>query len=236
MVACNLFRPPSLVAKMAATLDVVSGGRLDFGLGAGWDESEARAYGYAFPPAGERVDRLAEAIAVIRALWTVPDATLETRHYSVRGAQCDPKPLQEPAPPVWVGGAGERRTLRVVAERADWSNFGGTPEEWAHKREVLAAHCRDIGRDPADVLGSWQHDALIRESPAEVDAAGSLDVWGADPATWRAANLVGTPEQVCARVERYVRRGCRAFVIWPADYPSHETLTLFAERVIPEFR
>jgi len=236
MVACNLFRPPPLVAKMAATLDVISGGRLEFGLGAGWDEGELRAFGYDFPSPRERLDRLTEAIQVIRTMWTEADATYDGTHYRLAGAQCDPKPRQQPNPPIWIGGAGEKRTLRIVAEHADCSNFGGTPDEWAHKCEVLATHCGDVGRDFDTILRSWEHDCFIRESPADVDAVGSLDIWGADPATWREANLVGTPEQVCDRIQRYVDAGCGAFVIWPSDYPSHETLTLFAQRVIPEFR
>jgi F420-dependent oxidoreductase-like protein len=236
MVACNLVRPPALVAKMAATLDVISGGRLELGLGAGWDEGELRAYGFDFPGARERVDRLAEALDVIRAMWTETDATYDGTYYRLAGAHCDPKPLQQPHPPVWIGGGGERRTLRVVAERADCSNFGGTPEEFAHKCEVLASHCRDIGRDPETIVKSWQHDALVRESAAEIEAAGSLDIWGGSPDEWRAANLVGTPEQVCDRIQRYIDAGCRAIVIWPSDYPSHETLTHFANQVIPEFR
>lgn len=236
MVACNLFRPPALVAKMAATLDVISGGRLEFGLGAGWDEGELRAFGYDFPSPRERLDRLTEAIQVIRTMWTDAEATYDGVHYRLAGAQCDPKPVQQPHPPIWIGGAGEKRTLRIVAEHADCSNFSGTPDEWAHKCEVLAAHCRDVGRDFETILTSWEHDCFIRESPAEIDEVGSLDIWGADPAAWREANLVGTPEQVCERIQRYVDAGCGAFVIWPSDYPSHETLTLFAQRVIPQFR
>ena len=236
MVACNLFRSPALVAKVAATLDVISGGRLEFGLGAGWDEGELRAYGYDFPGPRERIDRLGEAVDVVRAMWTQPDATVEGHYYAVRGAQCDPKPLQQPHPPIWIGGGGEKRTLRVVAERADVSNFGGTPEEFAHKCEVLAGHCRDVGRDPESIVNSWQHDALLRESAAEIDEFGSLDIWGSSPEAWRDANLVGTPEQVCERIQRYIDAGCGAFTIWPSDYPSHETLTLFAQQVIPHFR
>jgi F420-dependent oxidoreductase-like protein len=235
MVACNLERSPALVAKMAATLDVASAGRFELGLGAGWDEGELRAYGFDFPSARERVDRLAEAVQAIKAMWTDPDASFDGRYYRLAGAQCDPKPLQRPHPPVWIGGAGEQRTLRVVAEHADCSNFGGTPEEFRHKCDVLANHCRDVGRDYDTILKSWQHDALLRETDAEIAELGSLDIWGADPEVWRAGNLVGTPAQVCERVQQYVDVGCRAFAIWPSDYPSHETLTLFAEQVIPEF-
>jgi len=236
LVACNLLRSPALVAKMAATVDVMSGGRVDFGLGAGWDEGETRAYGFEFPGPRERIERLEEAVQIVKTMWTTADATFAGRHYEIKGAQCDPKPLQAPHPPVWIGGAGERRTLRVVAEHADWSNFGGTPEDFAHKSEVLAGHCRDVGRDFDTLQRSWEHDCFVRESEADVLETGSLDIWGSAPEAWRAANLVGTPAQVCERVQQYVDAGCRAFMIWPSDYPSHETLTLFAQHVIPEFR
>lgn len=236
MVVCNLLRSPALVAKMAATVDVMSGGRLEFGLGAGWDEGETRAFGFDFPGPRERLDRLEEALHVVKAMWTEPDATFAGVHYAIAGAQCDPKPLQSPHPPVWVGGAGEKRTLRIVAEHADCSNFGGTPDGWAHKSTVLAEHCRDIGRDFDSIVRTWEHDCFVRETEADVAESGSLDIWGASPDDWRAANLVGTPAQVCERIQQYVDAGCRAFVIWPSDYPSHETLTVFAEQVIPEFR
>jgi F420-dependent oxidoreductase-like protein len=236
MVACNLVRSPALVAKMAATLDVISGGRLELGLGTGWDEGELRAYGFDFPAARERVDRMGEAVEVIRALWAQTEASYDGTYYRLAGAQCDPKPLQQPHPPVWLGGAGEQRTLRVVARLADRSSFGGTPAEFAHKSEVLAAHCRDVGRDFDTILRSWSHDAFVRLTDAEVADAGSHGLWGEQPDAWRDANLVGTPEQVCDRIQRYIAAGCRAFVIWPSDYPSHETLTRFANQVIPEFR
>jgi alkanesulfonate monooxygenase SsuD/methylene tetrahydromethanopterin reductase-like flavin-dependent oxidoreductase (luciferase family) len=215
---------------------VVSDGRLEWGIGAGWDEGELRAYGFDFPPPRERIDRLDEAVRIVRAMWTEPDATFDGRYYRIAGAQCDPKPLQQPHPPIWIGGAGEQRMLRVVAEQADCSNFSGTPQEFAHKCEVLAGHCRDVGRDYDEIVKSWEHDALVRETEGEIAEAGSLDIWGSAPEAWREANLVGTPGQVCEQVQRYVDAGCRSFVIWCADYPSHETLTLFAERVIPAFR
>jgi alkanesulfonate monooxygenase SsuD/methylene tetrahydromethanopterin reductase-like flavin-dependent oxidoreductase (luciferase family) len=236
MVACNLLRNPALVAKMGATIDVMSGGRLELGLGAGWDEGETTAYGIEFPTARERVERLDEAVQIVKAMWTMPDASFDGRHSRIAGAQCDPKPLQEPHPRVWIGGAGERRTLRVVAEHADCSNFGGSPAAFAHKCEVLDAHCADVGRDPGSIRRTWQHDAFIRETEDEVRSVGSLDIWGAAPDDWRAENLVGTPAQVCDRVRAYIDAGCETFVIWPSDYPSHETLTLFAEHVIPQFR
>lgn len=235
LVGNNLFRPPTLVAKMAATVDVMSGGRLEWGIGTGWDGGELEAYGYELPPPAERIDMLAEAVQLVRALWTQPDVDHDGRFYRARGAQCDPKPVQQPHPPIWIGGAGERRMLRVVAQLADRSNFGGSPSEWRHKSDVLTRHCEAVGRDPASIVRTWSHDAYLVEDEAELDAAPAA-LWGESPAAWREANLVGTPKRVAERIHEYVEHGCRGFVIWCADAPGHRTLELFAEHVIPEFR
>ena len=236
MVACNLFRHPALVAKVAATLDVISGGRLDLGLGAGWDQGELRAYGYNFPSAGERIDRLAEAADVIRAMWTETDATVDGRYYSVRGAQCDPKPLQQPHPPIWIGGGGEQLTLRVVARHADRSNFGGKPDEFAHKCEVLKQHCKDVGRDYDEIAKTWSPELCIRETERELVDGGSRSFWGEPFESWRAGNLVGTPEQVAEKIQAYVDLGCTGFVPWCSDYPDTTSVQVFAEKVMPSFR
>ncbi len=149
---------------------------------------------------------------------------------------CDPKPLQAPHPPVWIGGGGEQLTLRVVARHADCSNFGGNPELWAHKREVLKAHCADVGRDEAAIRKTWSPEVFIRSTEAEVLAAGSKSLWGEAAEGWRANNLVGTPEQVCEKIQTYLDLGCRGFITWCSDYPDTETLTLLARDVIPQFR
>jgi F420-dependent oxidoreductase-like protein len=232
----NLLRSPALVARMAATLDVMSGGRLEWGIGAGWEEREARAHGFEFPAPAERIARLGEAVEVVRALWTKPEVSIEGRHYRLESAQCDPKPLQRPHPPIWIAGRGERLMLRLVARAADCSNFGGSPEDWGRRCEVLRRHCAELGRDYDEITRTWSHDAFLRASEAEIAEAGSRGLWGESPARWREENLVGTPEQVAEKVARYQALGCRAFILWCADYPSHQTLRLFAERVIPAFR
>jgi F420-dependent oxidoreductase-like protein len=236
MAGNNLFRNPALVAKMAATLDVASGGRLEWGIGSGWEEREARAYGFDFPAPAQRIGRLGEAVEIVRALWTKPEVSHAGRHYRLERAQCDPKPLQRPHPPIWIAGRGEKVMLRLVAREADCSNFGGSPEDWGRRCEVLRRHCAEVGRDYDQIARTWSHDAYLRESEAEIASSGSRGLWGESFARWREENLVGTPAQVVEKVERYRELGCRAFLIWCADYPSHQTLRLFAERVIPRFR
>ena len=235
MVGCNSYRSPALLAKITSNIDVMSGGRLDWGVGAGWYEQEYRAYGYEFPKPKDRIRMLDETVQIVRSMWTEPETTFAGAHYDIRRAQCDPKPLQRPHPPIWIGGGGEQLTLRVVAKYADCSNFGGQPEVFAHKRDVLREHCTAVGRDPDAIRLTWSPEVFIRRTEAEVLAAGSLAVWGQPAEEWRANNLVGTPEQVAEKMRAYVALGCRGFVPWCSDYPDTETLTLLAE-ILPEVR
>ncbi|MEO5953773.1 MAG: LLM class flavin-dependent oxidoreductase, partial [Chloroflexia bacterium] len=142
------YRNPALTAKMAANLQLMTGGRFILGIGAGWKEDEYRAYGYPYPSAGERIDQLEEAVQIIRALWTESPANFQGKYYSIENAECQPQP--DPAIPLLIAGGGEKKTLRVVAKYADWWNHNFcTAEEFAHKQSVLTGHCRDIGRDPS---------------------------------------------------------------------------------------
>jgi F420-dependent oxidoreductase-like protein len=240
MVSCTAYRPPTLTAKITANLDVISGGRLDWGVGAGWYQQEFAAYGYDFPSAKERIGRLREAVEVVTRLWSEPDVTYDGQYYAVRGAQCDPKPLQTPHPPIWIGGGGEQLTLRVVARLADYANFGGKPDEWAHKRDVLRRHCTEVGRDADQIRLTWSPEVLVRDTEAELrallDSGRVGSRWGEAPDAWAAGNLVGTPEQVAERIHTYVELGCTGVVPWCADYPDHTTLQLVAEHLIPQFR
>ena len=236
MVGCALYRNPGLLAKVTSNIDVMSGGRLDWGIGAGWYDGEFRAYGYDFPSNADRIRMLRETVEIVKLMWSEPDATYEGRHFSIAGAQCDPKPVQSPHPPIWIGGGGEQLTLRVVARLADRSNFGGNPDEWAHKCKVLEGHCADVGRDYNEITKTWSPEVFVRETEAEVAAAGSRSFWGESVESWTAGNLVGTPEQVAERIATYRDLGCGGIVPWVSDYPDTETLRLFAEKVMPEFR
>ena len=236
MVGCNSYRQPSVLAKMTSTVDVISGGRLDWGIGAGWYENEYRGYGFDFPAAKDRIGMLREAVEIVKSMWTQPETTYDGRYYTLDRAHCDPKPLQQPHPPIWIGGGGEQLTLRVVARHADVSNFGGKPHEWAHKAEVLKGHCKDVGRDYDEIRKTISGEVFVRETEAEIEAAGTKSMWGEPAESWRAGNLVGTPEQVAEKIQAYVDLGCTGFVPWCSDYPDTQTLQLFAEKVMPEFR
>ena len=235
IVGCASYRNPGLLAKISSNLDVISGGRLDWGIGAGWYEHEYRAYGYDFPPAADRIRILAETVEIVRSMWTEPDTHYDGRHFTISGAQCDPKPLQSPHPPILIGGGGPQLTLRVVARLADRSNFGGNPAEFADKCEILARHCEAVGRDYDEIQKTWSPEILVRETDAEVrQFPGST--FGEPFDSWQAGNLVGTPAQVIDKVGTYIEMGCTGFIPWFRDYPSTETLSLVAERVLPAFR
>ncbi len=183
MVTGNTYRHPAVLANMGATVDAISHGRLDFGIGAGWNELEHTSYGIPLYTPGERIRRLGEACEVIRRMWTETAPTFEGRYYQIHEARCEPKPVQKPYPPFVIGGSGEQLTLRVVAQYADIWNFAGGPvETFVHKSAVLDEHCAAIGRDPAAIARSIQigmnYDDLAasRESIRPFIAAGASHI------------------------------------------------------------
>jgi len=241
MVTCTSYRNVGLLAKEAACIDVFSGGRLILGLGAGWYAAEYEAYGWRFPPARERLALLEEAAAVIPRLWTEPGVTYDGAQVRLRDAHCDPKPLQQPRPPVWVGGGGERVTLRIAAAYADATNWQVGLDAFRHKSAVLAAHCERLGRDPAGIMRTHAPDCRLFDSEADLrrwlEAPGGGHLWGrVPPDEYVRDNLVGTPERVAEAVQGYVDAGCRAFVLWFRDAPSTESLERFMAEVVPTVR
>jgi F420-dependent oxidoreductase-like protein len=170
MVTGNTYRHPGVLAKMAVTVDHLSAGRLEFGLGAAWAEVEHTMFDLEFGTAGQRIARLEEACRAIKLLWTEDRATFDGEHYRLADAIASPKPVQRPHPPIWIGGSGERKTLRVVAQHADvWNLASGEVEEAVRLSGVLDDHCAVVGRDPAEIRRSVQLfftgvEALLREA------------------------------------------------------------------------
>jgi len=155
LVTGMVYRHPAVLANMAATVDVISGGRLELGVGAGWNEEECAAYGIALPPLKERFDRFDEGVEALVGLLTDTTTTFDGQYVQLTEARCEPKPVQRPHPPIVIGGGGEKRTLRSVARFAQhWNYAGGPTDEFTRKREVLAAHCADVGRDPGEIMTS----------------------------------------------------------------------------------
>lgn len=242
MVGCIAYREPALLAKMAATVDVISGGRLDWGIGAGWYWHEFEAYGFPWGTPRERIGRLREGVEIVESMWTQERTDYEGEWYRCVDARCLPRPLQSPRPPIWVGGSGERLTLRVVARHADYSNFGGKPEEFAHKCGVLRRHCDEIERDHTTIVKSIHQDCIVGEDEADVQRKvdARMEKWG--PVTgepedsYRRGHLVGTPDQVVDRIAEYAAVGAGYFVMWLPDFPSHSTLDLLVSDVLPRAR
>jgi F420-dependent oxidoreductase-like protein len=173
------YRHPSVLANMAATLDIISGGRLEIGIGAGWNEEESGAYGIDLGSPKERSDRFEEACEVLVGLLSQDTTSFYGTFYELTNARCNPKPVQQPHPPVCIGGNGERRTLRTAARFAQhWNYVGGSIEEFGRKRDVLHQHCVDVGRDPAEILLS-SHVRFDGDAPATAAAAAELADAGA---------------------------------------------------------
>lgn len=185
LVSPVTFRSPVDVGRMAAQIDLLSGGRFVMGLGAGWNEAEHKAYGIPFPAVKERFDRLDEAIQVIRALWGDGPANFDGKFYRLDGADCIPKPASG-RPPLLIGGSGEKRTLRLVAKYAnEWNAVNASPEQYAAKVKVLEAHCEAVGRDPATIRRSMMTFAVIGPDAASLDRATErmMGMWGAPAGT-----------------------------------------------------
>ena len=172
MVTGNPYRNPALLANMAATFDIFSGGRLDFGIGAGWHEAEATAYGMPLLPIKQRLEALDESCRIIKSLLTREHTTFEGKHYRMTEARCEPKPIQKPYPPFFLGGMGEKKMLRIVAEHAnDWNYPGGPPDDFARKVEILHEHCAAVGRDPAEIMLSCH--LFVSDDPNETADRGA---------------------------------------------------------------
>jgi alkanesulfonate monooxygenase SsuD/methylene tetrahydromethanopterin reductase-like flavin-dependent oxidoreductase (luciferase family) len=230
-VLCQSFRNPAHLAKMAATLQALSGGRLILGIGAGWHGEEYQAYGWPFPPAKVRIAQLAEAIELIRAMWSGAPAQYKGEHYQIDGAFCEPRP--SPLPPIMVGGHGERYLLRVVAERADWWNypFRGL-ETYRQKQEALKRHCRDVGRDYDEIQQVVRVGLLIGDNEAEVERIKARP----DTRPLADISLVGTPDQITETLLAIVAHGADRLTVNFADVPHPEGTWLFAATVLPNLR
>lgn len=246
MCTCMAYRPPMYLAKVAATVDHVSGGRLEMGIGAGWYEHEWRAYGYGFPRAGERLAMLDEGVQIMRQAWREGRATFSGKHYEVDGAICRPLPLQEGGVPLWIAGGGEKVTLKIAARYADYTNFDGTPEGFARKSEILAEHCREVGTDVGRITRSANYNVAIGRDEAEVrdrveQLADRLRRAGVDEErVQRELGSVcdmpayGTPEQIVERLRALEEQGMTYGIFYfPEAAYDTSGIELFEREVAP---
>jgi len=236
MVNCNGFRYPAVLAKMAASLDVISGGRLEFMIGAGHNLNEHRGYGLTFPKPMVRIGQLKEAIEIIKLFWTEDKVYYKGKYYQIDGGVCYPKPLQKPYPRIWVGGGGEKYTLRTVAEVGGGSNFFGTVKDFERKLNLLRKYCQDVGRDYNSIPKSWYGDLLIGKGEGEVKS-GMKRLEAKVPKPERILRaLIGTPPQIIDQIEEYVKLGVEYFIVVPTDPKDIDSMRLFAEKVVPSFK
>ena len=255
MCGCMSYRNPAYLAKVAATVDIISEGRIEMGIGAGWYEHEWRAYGYGFPTAGERIQRLEEGVQIFRDMWTTGSATFDGRHYQVDGAICAPQPLQgttQPGSkangiPMWIAGGGERKTLRIAAQYADYTNFDGSLEGFQHKSAVLRDHCADVGRDVDEIVRSANYNVVIGRDEREVKnrlewireqyLQAGLSETKAEEQVRAAASgpAVGTPEQIIETFKKLEAAGMTYAITYFAEAAYDITaIQLFEQEVLPE--
>jgi F420-dependent oxidoreductase-like protein len=245
MCTCMGYRNPAYLAKVAATADIVSGGRVEMGIGGGWYEHEWNAYGYGFPGAGERLAMLDEGVQIMRDLWTSGTATFVGKHYQVKGAICRPLPLQDGGIPLWIAGGGEKKTLRIAAKYAQYTNFDGTPETFKHKSEVLAQHCTDVGTSFDAITRSANFNVIIGPDEKAVEDKFSwleehyrphlpAAVMERSIEQLRSGPLVGTPEQVAEKLREADGFGMTYAICYFADAAyDRSSIELFESQVIP---
>jgi len=239
------YRNPAYLAKVAATIDLISGGRVEMGIGAGWYEHEWRAYGYGFPSGGERLGALSEGVQIFKQAWETGSATLDGKYFSVDGARVWPKPLQEGGIPIWIAGGGEKVTLKIAARYADYTNFDGTLDGFTRKSDLLKGHCETVGRDFETIVRSANYNVAIGTSEAEVadrlkqledrlsgyvgaeKAAGALDAFRGLPG-------VGTPEQIIDNLTKLKNEGLGYGIFYfPEAAYDRSGIELFEREVIP---
>ncbi|HEY8446571.1 MAG TPA: LLM class F420-dependent oxidoreductase [Thermomicrobiales bacterium] len=237
MVSCNGYRNPALFAKIASTVDVASHGRLNAGIGAGWYEHEWRAYGYDWVEVPERLAMLREAVQIIRAMWTQDEPEFQGKYHRIERPINEPKGVQKPHIPLWIGGGGEKVTLRLVAQYGDACNFGGgNPETCKQKLEVLARHCEAVGRDMNEIIRSTSLNVHLVENEANAERETAAARGDRSLEEYRQSFLVGTTETVSRRIEELIAVGMNYIIIYmPRLAYDQEPLRRFAREIIPRF-
>ncbi|HEY5889326.1 MAG TPA: LLM class F420-dependent oxidoreductase [Acidimicrobiia bacterium] len=243
MCTCNTYRPPSYLAKVAASIDVISGGRVEMGIGAGWYEHEHDGYGYPFLKPSDRIGMLREGVEIMQAMWTEDAVTYEGKYYQLKGAISQPKPLQKPHIPFWIAGGGEQLTLNIAARYAQYTNFGNTLDEFKQKSDVLKGHCEKVGTDYESIVRSSNFNIFCAATEAEVNEKiewhrGQLRKNNSEARADRFADsykeFSGTPGQIVDNLKEWKDVGLGYTIVNFADAAYETTgLELFASEVIP---
>jgi F420-dependent oxidoreductase-like protein len=228
LVTGVIYRHPSVLAKMAATLDVLSNGRLFMGIGAAWNEEESKAYGIYFPPVIERFRRLEEALQIIRKMWAEDNASFTGKYYNINGAYCNPKPVQQPHPPILIGGSGERQTLRLVAKYADACNLFGSTDTIRTKLSVLRDRCKEVGRDYDTILKTKLGHVIIDRDKQNLENA--LRNFPIDRRTEYV--MSGSPEEVRKQIEAFRDVGIEHLIVNLDPKREQKQIELFASEIV----
>ena len=228
LVSGVTYRNPAFLAKVVTTLDVVSSGRAILGIGAAWNEDEHRGYGYEFPPVGERLSRLEEALQICRAMFREEQPTFEGRYYRIQGALNFPRPIQPNGPPILIGGGGEQRTLKLVAQYADICNIFGDPAMVRHKMDVLERHCEAVGRDPKTIVKTRLGSLIIRKTEAEAQRVLEqiLKRPGMNNEWIRAGFIVGGPDRVAEQAQKLLDAGLDGLIFNMPHFELPEAIDL----------
>jgi alkanesulfonate monooxygenase SsuD/methylene tetrahydromethanopterin reductase-like flavin-dependent oxidoreductase (luciferase family) len=230
IVMANSYRHPPLLAKMAATLQELSGGRFVLGYGAGWMDHEYKAYGYDFPSPKIRIEQMVEGIKIMKAMWTGEPASFEGKYYRIEDAVCIPSP--QPPPPVLIGGDGERYLLRAVAEHGDWwLPFGRSPEVMRQKMAVLKDHCTAVGRNYDDIRKTFSLRVNLARTKAEAEK-----LTGGKPMRPEDPSFVGEPAALIEYIHEFAELGIDLFQLVFPKFPATDDIELFAQEVLPAFR
>jgi alkanesulfonate monooxygenase SsuD/methylene tetrahydromethanopterin reductase-like flavin-dependent oxidoreductase (luciferase family) len=230
IVMANSYRHPPLLAKMAATLQQLCGGRFVLGYGAGWMDHEYRAYGYEFPSAKVRIEQMVEGIQIIKAMWAGGPASFEGKYYRIEDAICDPYPT--PPPPILIGGDGERYLLRAVAEHGDWwLPFGRSPEILRQKIAVLKDHCTAVGRDYDEIRKTYTLKVYLGKTRADAEL-----LVGGQPLRPDDPSFVGEPAALVEYLQEYTELGVDLFQLVFPQFPATDDMELFAKEVLPKFQ
>src|SRR5919108_2083105 len=231
LVTGIIYRHPSVLAKVAATLDVLSKGRLFMGIGAAWNEQESLAYGISYPSNQERMLRLEEALQIIRKMWTEePSASFNGKYYKIQNAYCNPKPIQKPSPPILVGGSGEKRTLRIVAKYADACNLFGSAETIRKKLNILKEHCKSIGRDYDSILKSTLGAIVIDDNKEMAKSRVQQTFKGIPEEQINEFVMYGTPEDILREIELLEQAGIQYLIVDLEPSRELEALDMFANK------
>lgn len=235
LVTGNIYRSPALLAKASSTLDVLSGGRLFMGIGAGWYEAESAAYGIPHFTRGERLKRLDEAVQIILGMWAHEKFSFDGSFYHVKDAYCNPKPVQKPHPPLLIGGSGEKVTLKIVAKYGDACNLFGGPKTVARKLQKLKEHCATVGRKYDEILKTTLTSVIIADDESRVNSLVGSKMGNATKEEAEERAIFGTPAVVRSKVKEYLNEGVDYMIFNLQAGREKEMLSLLAEEVIPHF-